>query len=198
MSRSALIYTALGAIAIAVAGFVLLAGFSVAPTARTADTTAIAALREGEMKKLVFHATPVAVSDAAFVRADGGQGYLADYKGKHILLNFWATWCAPCRKEMPMLAELQTEMGGDAFEVVTLATGRNAPPAMKRFFDEIGVTNLPLHTDPKQAVARDMGVLGLPITVILNPEGMEIARLRGDADWNSDSAKAIVRALIDG
>ncbi len=82
-----------------------------------------------------------------------------------------------------MLSDLQAEFGGSEFEVVTLATGRNPPPAMKAFFDEIGVTNLPLHRDPKQAVAREMGVLGLPITILMNPEGQEIARMQGDAHW---------------
>ncbi len=165
--------------------------------AAAADLSAVAALREGDMKKLNFHEAPKPVSQTPFERADGSTGTLSDYAGKHVVLNFWATWCAPCRKEMPMLSELQTELGGDDFEVVTLATGRNAPPAMKKFFDEIGVDNLPLHRDPKSAVAREMGVFGLPITVILNPEGQEIARLQGDAHWNSDSAKAIVKALID-
>jgi thiol-disulfide isomerase/thioredoxin len=164
----------------------------------TADLSEIAALRDGDMKKLNFHSEPQPVSQIPFTRQDGTTGTLADYHGKHIVLNFWATWCAPCRKEMPMLSELQTELGGDAFEVVTLATGRNAPPAMKKFFDEIGVDNLPLHRDPQSAIAREMGVFGLPITVILTPEGQEIARLQGDAHWNSDSAKAILRALIDG
>jgi hypothetical protein len=89
-------------------------------------------------------------------------------------------------------------MGSDSFAVVTLATGRNPPQAMQRFFDEIGVTNLPLHKDPRQEIARDMAVLGLPITVILNPEGQEIARMRGDADWSSDSARAIIAALVAG
>ena len=95
-----------------------------------------------------------------------------------------------------MLSELQTEFGGAEFEVVTVASGRNPPPAMKAFFDEIGVTNLPLHRDPKSALAREMGVLGLPITVILNPEGQEVARMRGDADWSSDNAKAILRTIL--
>ena len=95
-----------------------------------------------------------------------------------------------------MLAELQTELGGEAFEVVTLATGRNAPQAMKKFFDEIGVDNLPRYLDPQSTLARDMAVLGLPITLILDPEGNEIARMRGDAEWNSDSAKAIIKALL--
>ena len=95
-----------------------------------------------------------------------------------------------------MLSELQTEFGSDQFEVLTLATGRNRPQAIQKFFDEIGVTNLPRHQDPKQKLASQMGIFGLPITVILNPEGKEIARLRGDADWSSDSAKSIIAALV--
>ncbi len=163
-----------------------------------ADTAALEALRDGDMKKLNFHSEPQPVSAHPFTTWEGQEGRLADYAGKYIVLNFWATWCAPCRKEMPQLSQLQAEMGGDAFEVVTIATGRNPPQAMQRFFDEIGVDNLPLHMDPKQQLARDMAILGLPITVILNPEGMEIARLRGDADWSSDSAKAIIAALVSG
>ncbi|QGX97247.1 TlpA family protein disulfide reductase [Roseovarius faecimaris] len=177
---------------------VLYMALGLCANAALADMSDVAALREGDMKKLVLHDAPKASGTAAFTGADGSEMTLADYQGKHILLNFWATWCAPCRKEMPMLSELQAELGGDAFEVVTLATGRNAPQAMKKFFDEIGVDNLPLHRDPKQQVARQMGVFGLPVTVILDPDGQEIARLTGDADWSSDSAKAILAALIGG
>ena len=98
---------------------------------------------------------------------------------------------------MPHLSALQTALGGDDFEVVTVAVGPNPLPAMQRFFDEIGVANLPLHTDARQRFARSMGVLGLPVTLILNPEGMEIARMQGEADWSSDSAVAIITALLD-
>ena len=168
------------------------------PTLTNADMADIAALRTGDMKKLIFHSQPKQVSQAAFFLADGaGTATLADYQGKYILLNFWATWCAPCRKEMPMLSALQGEFGGEQFEVLTLATGRNSPAGIVKFFDEAGINNLPPHTDPKQALAREMGVFGLPISIILNPEGQEIARLRGDADWNSDSARAILSALLD-
>ena len=164
-----------------------------------ADMSTLAELRTGDMKKLNFHSTPRASSSAAFVLADNaGEGHLADYKGKYVLLNFWATWCAPCRAEMPMLSDLQTEFGGDQFEVVTLATGRNSPAGIKKFLTEAGIDNLPRHQDPKQKVARDMGVFGLPITVILDPEGNEIARLQGEADWISDSAKAIIAGLLAG
>ena len=162
-----------------------------------ADTKVAAALRTGDMKKLVFHSAPEAVSKAAFDLADGaGTATLQDYRGKYVLLNFWATWCAPCRKEMPMLSELQTEFGGDNFEVLTIPTGRNAPQGIVKFFAETGIDNLPRHQDPKQKLAAQMGIFGLPITVIIDPDGREIARLRGDADWASDSAKAIITALI--
>ena len=172
-------------------------GAIAAPTAAQADTTAAQALRTGDMQKLIFTDTPEAVPDVPYQLADdAGTGSLADYQGKHILVNFWATWCAPCRHEMPMLADLQTELGGDTFEVVTIATGRNNPAAIVKFFDEIGVDNLPRHQDPKQKLAAQMGIFGLPITVLIDPEGREIARLRGDADWSSDSAKAVIAALI--
>ncbi|UWR68896.1 TlpA family protein disulfide reductase [Phaeobacter inhibens] len=168
-----------------------------ANAALAADPAVLADMRQGDMKKLVLHSTPKPVSSAEFQLADGaGTATLGDYKGKIVLLNFWATWCAPCRKEMPQLSELQEEFGGDDFEVLTLATGRNSPVGIQKFFDDTGITNLPRHQDPRQAVAREMAVLGLPITVLLNREGEEIARLRGDAEWNSDSAKTIIRALI--
>ena len=161
-----------------------------------AATAEVADLRDGDMRKLNFHDEPVAAGTTPFESEDGSEMRLSDLAGRYVVLNFWATWCAPCRKEMPTLSALQRAMGGDDFAVVTIATGRNDPVGMAQFFAETGVDNLPLHRDPQQRLAREMGVLGLPITVILNRDGMEIARLQGDADWASDSAKAIIGALI--
>jgi thiol-disulfide isomerase/thioredoxin len=175
--KSVLLYTALGLLA----------------NAAVAD---IADLRVGDMRKLTVHSAPIAGSDVAFMSEDGEEMTLADLNGQYTLLNFWATWCAPCRKEMPDLAALQTQLGGEDFQVLTVATGRNPRPAMEAFFDEIGVDNLPLHTDARQSFSRSMGVLGLPVTLIIDPQGDEIARLQGDADWHSDSAAAIIQALI--
>lgn len=163
-----------------------------------ADVEALEALREGDMMKLVFHSEPKPAPQVEFQREGGSPGTLVDYQGKHILLNFWAIWCAPCRLEMPTLSNLQSQMGSEEFTVVTIATGRNPPPAINAFFEEIRVDNLPRHRDPRSAITRQLGVLGLPVTVILDPEGFEIARLQGDAHWNSDGAKAIIAALIDG
>ncbi|SIS52742.1 Thiol-disulfide isomerase or thioredoxin [Roseivivax lentus] len=162
-----------------------------------AEITALSDMRDGDMKKLNLHSEAKPVGTADFQTFDGDPLNLSDYQGKWALVNFWATWCAPCRKEMPQLSELQTELGGADFEVVTIATGRNPPPAMEAFFDEIGVDNLPLHRDPGSTLARQMAVLGLPITVLIDPEGREVARLTGDANWASDPAKALLRAAID-
>lgn len=179
--RSAFLYIALGLVA----------------NGAMADTDGIEALREGTLKKLIFAQEPALVSDAAFTDPAGNVLGLQNYRGKHILLNFWATWCAPCRAEMPALDALQAEFGGDQFEVLTIATGRNTLPAINRFFTETNVSNLPILLDPKQDLARDMGVLGLPASILIDPQGFEIARMRGDAEWYSESARAIIAALIE-
>lgn len=195
MTRSLAILLALVIVAVAAGIFVMSpSGRNPSGADVVADLAALEPYRQGDMVKLRLGEADG--SDAAFIGADGSEMTLAAYKGKFVLVNFWATWCAPCREEMPQLAELQSDFGGDAFEVVTIATGRNAPPAMAAFFDEIGVDNLPLHRDPGQDLARDFGVLGLPVTVILDPSGREIGRLQGEADWAADEAKALIAAML--
>ena len=164
--------------------------------ANAAHAADLESLKDGDMRKLVVASDPAPAPEVTFTAEDGSEATLADYAGKPVVLNFWATWCAPCRKEMPHLAELQEAMGED-IAVLTVATGRNPPEAIDRFFSEIGVTSLPKATDPRQEMARAFGVLGLPITVILDAEGREVARLQGDADWSSDSAKAILTAVAE-
>jgi len=157
--------------------------------------TGISDLRDGDLRKLVVHSDAKPMPDVAF-DSENGKISLAEYRGQVVVLNFWALWCAPCREEMPTLDALSKEYGGEDFAVVTVATGPNAPPAIDKFFDDIGVTDLPKYRDPRSGLARAAGVLGLPVTVILNREGQEIARLTGTADWHSGSARSIVEALI--
>lgn len=178
-------------------GFVLLytAALALANPA-LADVEEAKHARQGDMRKMVLHEAPKPAGTVDFMTFEGEPLNLSQWQGKWVLVNFWATWCAPCRKEMPMLSELQTELGGDTFEVLTIATSRNPPPAMKAFFEEIGVENLPLHRDPKSKLSREMGVLGLPVTVILNPEGEEVGRLTGDADWSSLHAYKFLDTLM--
>jgi thiol-disulfide isomerase/thioredoxin len=156
----------------------------------------LAAMRDGDMKKLALHGEALAIPEVTLLDAEDGAHSLAEYRGKWVVLNFWATWCAPCRQEMPSLERLQVAMPEIA--VVPVASGRNAVAGIKRFYEEAGVVNLPVLRDPKSELARGMGVMGLPVTVILNPEGQEIARLIGDAEWDSASAKAILVALVAG
>lgn len=153
----------------------------------------VSALLEGDMKKLAVAETPIALPDAVFLDATDGEHALADWRGKWVVLNFWATWCAPCREEMPSLDRLQAAMPDLA--VLPVATGRNAVDGIERFYAEAGVTTLPILRDPKSELARSVGVMGLPVTLILNPDGAEVARLIGDAEWDSESAKAVLAEL---
>ncbi|MEM9714987.1 MAG: TlpA disulfide reductase family protein [Pseudomonadota bacterium] len=129
-----------------------------------------------------IHDAPQTVLAAEFEGPDGAMMTVADLDGPVTVLNFWATWCAPCVHEMPSLSALQ-EASGEDFEVITVATGRNTEAGLARFYEQTGITNLPTYKDPKQMLAREAAVLGLPVTLILDAEGRELARFQGDADW---------------
>lgn len=177
----------------------LYTGFILTANSASADTLAqqLVPLQDGGMRKLAIHSS-VKKIDLTGIGFQSPHGIvdLHQYQGQFVVLNFWALWCAPCREEMPTLDALNRDFGGEDFAVVTIATGPNNPVAMQKFFDDITVQSLPLYRDPKSKLARSAGVIGLPVTLILNPEGHEIARLTGTADWNSDSARAIVQTMI--
>lgn len=182
----ALLYTGLAAIANP-------AGAQALDAAQRAE---LSELREGDMRKLVIHEAPLPVGTAAYSDFDGETHQLAESNGQVRLVNFWATWCAPCRTEKPSLDQLEAELAGPDFEVIAIATGRNPPEAIHRFNDEVGIVALTTYLDPKSELASEMQVPGLPVTVVLNREGMEIARLMGGADWASESARRIVDYLV--
>ena len=156
----------------------------------------IEALRTGDMQKLAFHAEPKDMARVGFLDVNGKKTNLDVYKGKVVLLNIWATWCPPCRAEMPSIDALQAELGGDDFAVVTIAMGRNPVVAIKKFFADNNIKHLPILRDPRQKFSRANGIFGLPTTIILNTEGKEIARMPGDADWHSEEALALLKALL--
>ena len=176
---------------------VIYTAFALGANPAVADSAVLAGLREGDMRKLAVHARPVEVPQTAFFDPGGKTHRLADWQGRHVLVNFWATWCAPCRHEMPSLDRLEAEFGGPDFAVVTIATGRrNALPAIEKFFADAGVSHLPILLDPRSALAREMGVLALPVSVLIAPDGREMGRLTGDADWHAEAARKLVATLI--
>ncbi len=160
------------------------------------EITQIEDLREGDMRKLIFHKSPKPMSQQPMQNFDGTDFDMDTLKGQITIVNYWATWCAPCRKEMPALNALDHKFDDNGATVLPIATGRNTIPSITRFFEEANIDNLESILDPKGKNARQMGVLGLPATIILSPEGEEIARLTGDADWFSESAQDIIAQLI--
>jgi thiol-disulfide isomerase/thioredoxin len=145
----------------------------------------------------VFRKTPEALPVINFTDATGAQRTLADLKGRVVLLNLWATWCVPCRKEMPALDKLKAELGGAAFDVIALATDRGGIEKPRKFWGETGVKSLGLYLDSSDA-QHGLGVIGLPTTLLIDKTGHEIGRLVGPAEWASPEAKALLQAAIKG
>lgn len=166
-----------------------------AQPAAPADPPDFEAARAAGLSKLVETTPPAPVPAVAFSDLDGGTHSLADWKGKVLLVNFWATWCAPCRDEMPSLDALQKARGGDDFAVLTIAAGRNPPAAVTKFFTEENITDLPTLTDERTELARAFGVMAMPVTILIDAEGNEVARMTGDADWASPAAMTLVDQL---
>ncbi|WP_319486478.1 TlpA disulfide reductase family protein [uncultured Cohaesibacter sp.] len=162
--------------------------------------TAIDPLIKGNMAALQTKGHPVDFNALSFKREDGSAVSLSDFKGKTLLLNIWATWCAPCRLEMPDLDELQATLGGDDFEVVTVNLDRKAPDKPRAFFDEIGIKHLTLYYDEKMEIfpaLRSKGMaFGMPSTVLIDKDGCSLAHMAGPAAWASGEAKALVSAAI--
>lgn len=174
----------------------LYAALTLGANTALADPAALEALKLGEMNRLVVHSEPKPAGTAGFTDPDGGSHSLADWRGKVVLLNFWAVSCVPCREEMPALNTLEKEMGGADFAVVPIAFGYNHPGGLARFLDRYQIDALPVLLDPDRALAAEMGVVAPPVTIILDREGRELARFIGGADWASDEARAVLESVI--
>ncbi|MAM60013.1 MAG: redoxin [Maritimibacter sp.] len=141
---------------------------------------------------------PAPLPELSFMDGQEQPLTLENFEGKVVLLNLWATWCPPCREEMPTLDRLQAKLGGDEFEVVALSIDRGGLEVIRDFFDETGVEHLALYNDPQGETAVTLSALGLPTTLLIDREGRELARLVGAAEWDSAEMVAFLEEAVIG
>jgi thiol-disulfide isomerase/thioredoxin len=158
----------------------------------------LAPLARGEVAAIGIAAEPKRLPELAFTGADGKPRALADFQGKTVLLNLWATWCVPCRKEMPALDALQGKLGGDTFEVVAVNIDTRNLDKPKTWLQDVGITKLGYYADPSAKVFQDLKAIGkafgMPTTLLVDAQGCELGTLAGPAEWASDDAVKLVQA----
>lgn len=143
-----------------------------------------------------LHEAPRDLVSPAFIDGEGLDLTLADFKGRVVLLNIWATWCVPCRVEMPMLDRLQARLGGEDFHVLPLSIDRAGLKPVQKFYKEIEIKSLGIYLAQSLQVMQALGVVGLPTTLLIDRDGREIARLVGPAEWDSPEAIAQFKTVI--
>jgi thiol-disulfide isomerase/thioredoxin len=158
----------------------------------------IAPLAHGEVAALTMATAPLRLPDLAFEDATGQPKKLSDWRGRTVLVNLWATWCVPCRKEMPALESLQTRLGGPDFEVVAVNIDTRDPDKPRKFLKDADLTRLGFYSDEKAKVFQDLKAvgraLGMPTSVLVDGQGCEIATIAGPAEWGSDDAIKLIQA----
>lgn len=164
-----------------------------AGASKSADGPAAAS---GKLAAFVAKKTPEPVPAVTFKDGAGNDVTLEAFKGRTVLVNLWATWCGPCREEMPSLDRLQAALGSDKFEVIALSLDRGGADASKKFLDEVKATNLKLYVDPSAKAGSALKLIGMPTTVLINREGQEVGRLAGSAEWDSEEAKKLIEATL--
>ncbi len=132
-----------------------------------------------------LHSKPRPLNPVSFVDATGKTLDLSAWSGKVVLLNIWATWCVPCREEMPTLDRLQQQLGGQYFEVVALSIDRGGMETVQKFYDQLGIKNLAIYVDETATALVRVGAYGIPATLLLSPDGQELGRLVGPTTWDS-------------
>jgi thiol-disulfide isomerase/thioredoxin len=149
------------------------------------------------MAAFVAKKTPAPLPDITFQDADGKDVKLSSFKGKTILLNLWATWCGPCREEMPALNRLETALGSDKFEVVALSLDHKGYDASRKFLDNLKADKVKLYADPTAKQGMELKLIGMPTTILINKDGLEVGRLAGAAEWDSDDAKKLIQSAMN-
>lgn len=164
------------------------AAVSVSPGSAEGDTDA--------SKTLQFSAKPAELPALRFVDRGGRSLSLHDFAGRPILLNLWATWCVPCRKEMPSLDRLQAKFDPSQFLVLTLSVDRGGAPTVERFYQELGLKSIGVYVDQSGSALQDLRAPGLPITLLVNEQGQEIGRKIGPAEWDSPQIMSVLHERL--
>jgi thiol-disulfide isomerase/thioredoxin len=147
-------------------------------------------------ERLIVHPTPRATPKSPFTDGNGAAHRLADFRGRFLLLNFWATWCLPCVAEMPALDRLQAALGGTDFTVIPISQDHQGRSVVAPFYRRLGLTHLTVYLDDQTRLARAFEVRYLPTTVLIDRRGQEVARLVGDAEWDSPEAIELLRRFM--
>ena len=149
-----------------------------------------------EVNKFLFYGNPQPIDNLAVSDINDNKTDILNEDFNLLLINFWATWCSPCTKEMPSLNELQSKFEKNQLKIVTIATGRNNPNKIVNFFEEYNLSNLENYRDPKGKLALDLGVIGLPFSIIISRDKKDIARLIGPIDWSKKEVEDLFLELI--
>lgn len=167
------------------------------PRAQALDAHAI-----GEVAAFQIAAAPADLSALSFADAAGEPTSIGSFSGKLTLLNLWATWCAPCRREMPALDRLQAALGGEDFQVVPVSIDTVGPERPRAFLDGIGIKSLPFYTDRSTQIFEELKgrslALGLPVTVLIDRNGCHLGHMNGPAEWDSDEGRRLIEAAVGG
>jgi thiol-disulfide isomerase/thioredoxin len=154
----------------------------------------------GEVAALNVATKPLQLPQLSFRDSNAQDRSMADFRGRTVLLNLWATWCVPCRKEMPALDALQAKLGGDNFEVVAINIDTRDAEKPKAWLRDVGISKLGYYADPTAKVFQDLKevgkAFGMPTTLLVDAQGCEIATLAGPAEWASDDAMKLVQAAV--
>lgn len=173
-----------------------IAVFSIYELGNTPNSDIPQGLNAGTMKRFQFHEKPIPATAAKFQDENGNDFSFSDFNGQVILVNLWATWCAPCIKEMPDLNELQKSLGSENFQVVLLSENQDGIESSIKWLEEHNISNLNTYIDGNRAVARSLKSTALPTSILIGGDGNEIGRLIGPAEWNSGDAQALINYFI--
>jgi thiol-disulfide isomerase/thioredoxin len=169
-----------------------------APAVATAAR--VAPFARGEVAGVVVASRPLRLPDLAFQDGNGGERHLVEWRGRTVLLNLWATWCVPCRKEMPALDELQAKLGGPPFEVLSINIDTRDANKPRNWLKEVGIRRLGYYADASAKVFQDLKLIGraigMPTTILVDPAGCEIGTIAGPAEWASEDALQLVRTAL--